>query len=74
MKGIRLRGSYTVEAAIYIPMILFLLFQPVLLAIDIWKENEEREISMKIQELDIVSEFYGYQILGEVGKEMTDEK
>lgn len=68
-----MKGSYTVEAAIYIPMILFLLFQSLELAIDFWQESKEREVCVELQSLDIVSEFYGYHILDETKKEIMDD-
>lgn len=73
MKKRRLKGSYTVEAAIYIPIILFMLFQTLDIAIDFWQESKQREVYEPLQELDIVKEFYGYQILDEVRKEMEDD-
>ena len=69
----RLKGSYTIEAAIYIPMILFILVQTMDLAIDFWQKSKSREVPGYIQKLDSVKEFYGYQILHEVGKEIGDD-
>ena len=68
-----MKGSFTVEAAIYIPMILFLLFQSLDLAIDFWQESKQREVCEKLQTLDIVNEFYRYQILDEARKEIRDD-
>ena len=68
------RASYTLEAAIYIPMILFLLFYTVEFAIDRWEVSKEREVYAGIYQLDIVSEFYGYQIMEEIGKEIIDDE
>lgn len=69
----RLKGSYTVEAAVYIPIILFMLFHSLDIAIDFWQESREREISKQMEELDCVKEFYGYQILDEIRKEIRDD-
>lgn len=74
MKGKMLKGSYTIEAAIYIPIILFLLFGSVDLGIQYWQRSRERNINPKVEELDIVQEFYGYQILEEIGEELKDDK
>lgn len=74
MKKNRWKGSYTIEAALYIPMILFLMYQSVGFAVDYWKESRTREVSECLQELDIVKEFYGYQIIEEVGKELLDDE
>jgi len=72
MRKRRWKGSYTLEAAIYVPIILFILFQTLEIAIDYWQESRQREVSKDLQELDIVKEFYGYQILDEVRKEVED--
>ena len=69
----RLKGSYTVEAAVYIPIILFMLFHSLDIAIDFWQESRECEISKQMEELDCVKEFYGYQILDEIRKEIQDD-
>lgn len=69
----RLKGSYTVEAAVYIPIILFMLFHSLDIAIDFWQESRERETSKQLEELDCVKEFYGYQILDEIRKEIQDD-
>ena len=66
-------ASYTIEAAIYIPIILFMLMQTLDIAIDEWKESKERKIYVGLAQLDIVSEFYGYQILEEVQEEIEDD-
>ena len=70
MKQRRWKGSYTVEAAIYIPFLLFIFFGSIEIAIQEWKESKEREISESLQELDMVEEFYAYQILEALGKEL----
>lgn len=72
MKERRLKGSYTLEAAIYIPMIMFLLFGSLDLGIQYWQRSKEREISQELQELNILQEFYRYQILEEAGKELNN--
>lgn len=68
-----LRASYTIEAAIYVPMILFLLMQTMDIAIDRWQSSREREVYEELRQLDIVREFYGYQILDEVREEIVDD-
>lgn len=66
-------GSYTIEAAVYIPMIMFMLFLTIEIAIDNWQESKNREVSKVLQEIDVVSEFYGYQIVDEIRKEIQDD-
>jgi len=73
MKWKQFRGSYTVEAAIYVPIILFLFVQSLQIAIDFWQESREREINNCLRELNIVKEFYDYQMMGEVMEEMEDD-
>ena len=67
------KGSYTIEAAIYIPIILCILFQSINLAIDFWQGSKTREVYEGLQRLDTVKEFYTYQILEEVGEEIKDD-
>ena len=67
------KGSYTIEAAIYIPMILFLLYQSLGIAIDKWQNSRLREAAQTRVEMDIIGEFYGYQILDEIGKEIGND-
>lgn len=67
------KGSYTIEAAIYIPIIICMLFQSIGIAIDFWQQSRNREVCEELQTLDIVKEFYGYQILDEIGKEILND-
>lgn len=69
----KLKGSYTIEAAIYIPLILFIMSQTLQIAINYWQESRERVVCEELQELDIVKEFYNYQVLDEIGKEIIDD-
>ena len=69
----RLKGSYTVEAAVYIPIVLFMLFHSLDMAIDFWQESREREICAQLEELDCVEAFYRYQILDEIREEIEDD-
>ena len=73
MKRRNCRGSYTIEAAIYIPLVLFLFFQSIELSLDFWMRSKEREVMQELKELDAVKEFYGYQIIEEVEKEFEDD-
>lgn len=72
MRKLKLKGSYTIEAAIYIPFILFLMLQSLKISIDYWQASRERVRCESLQELDTVREFYVYQILEEVGEEIED--
>lgn len=66
-------ASYTIEAAIYIPIILYVLFQSIEIGIDFWQESKDREISKRLLELDVVQEFYAYQIIDEVKEVKEDD-
>lgn len=74
MKKKNLQASYTIEAAIYIPLILFMQFQTVDLAIDFWKESRQKVYSLEVKELDLVKEFYVYQGIDEIRKEIENDK
>lgn len=67
------RASYTIEAAIYIPMVLFVLFHSIEIGIEFWQESKARNISSYLQEVDIVQEFYTYQIMDEGMREIIDD-
>lgn len=73
IKGNWQKASYTVEAAIYIPIILLVLCQTLETGIDFWQRSKMRESNKHLQELDIVQEFYNYQIMEEIGKEIIDD-
>ena len=68
------KGSYTIEAAIYIPFIMFLMLHTLEIAIDNWKLSRDREIREEVQSLNVVREFYFYQTLEEVEKELENAK
>lgn len=71
-KGMQ-KGSYTIEASIWISSILFMMMGVLELGIDFYQRSKEREPSAYLQELDIVEEFYNYQVLKEVGEEWLDD-
>ena len=66
----RLKGSYTIEAAVLIPMILFIMMTVLLMGIQFYEKCLYREKNKRLEELDILSEFYMYQVLEEVGDEI----
>ena len=69
-KDMWLKANYTIEAAIYIPIVLFVLFQSVTIGIDFFQESKTREVNTKLLELDIVQEFYKYQVFAEAWEEV----
>ena len=73
MRKGKTKGSYTIEAAIYIPIIMFMLLQTLEIALDRWQKSKEREVYEALLEVDIVNEFYAYQVMDEIRKEIVDD-
>ena len=67
-----LKANYTIEAAIYIPIVMFVLFQSIKIGLDFFQESKERELNEKLVKMDIVQEFYNYQILAEAWEEVKE--
>ena len=65
------KASFTLEAAIYIPIILFVLFYSLDIGIEFFQESKMRQTNRKLDALDVVEEFYTYQILAEAWEEIT---
>lgn len=74
MKGLRQKGSYTVEAAFYVPMLIFIMITALQNGINFLEECREREIYHGLTDLDLVSEFYNYQSIEEVEEEMQNDQ
>ena len=69
-KGVR--ASFTVEAAVIVPFILFLAMGVLRLGIGFYQESANRMPYAKLQELDSVKRFYQLQMLEELGKDMQE--
>ena len=67
------KGSFTVEAVIWIPLILCIMLGILQEGIQFYKESAEKEISEDIKEWDGVSAFYEFWKIKELGKEWSDE-
>lgn len=67
------KGSFTVEAAIWMPVMVLLITGSMKLGIDFFQNSKTRESYSGLIELDIVQEFYNYQILGEIGEAIFDD-
>lgn len=67
------RGSFTVEAAIWVPIMVFMVMGTVQIGITFFQESVKRESYSDLVLLDIVQEFYNYQIIGEIGEELLDD-
>ena len=71
--GIWQRGSYTIEAAVYVPMIMFLILVTIRGSISFYKESKNKEVYEALVEIDTVSEFYTYQMIKNIGEESADD-
>lgn len=68
-----LKGSFTVEATIIIPIILFLMISVLKQGITFYKETIERESPDYITNWDAVSTFYDVWVLKEIGEVIGNE-
>lgn len=67
------KGSYTVEAAIWVSLFLMMIAMALKTGISLYTEVVKTGYHEKLQNLDIVQEFYNYQILEEITQEVTDD-
>ena len=67
------KGSFTIEATVWIPVLLMVLTLSLKTGISIYKEIVSTDYREKTKQLDVVQEFYEYQILEEVMQEATDD-
>ena len=73
MKMMMCKGSFTIEASVYIPLIMFIMMQVLSIGVYYFQDSRCREMDSEIKGLNIIREFYNYQILEEVGKEVIDD-
>ena len=67
------KGSFTIEASIYVPMVLFLMMYVITCSIHFFQESKTQEIDARIEKMDIVQEFYTYKAIGEIWEELRDD-
>ena len=67
------KGSFTVEAAIWVPIMVFLIMGTIRIGIYFFEESMNRECYTGLLQLDIVQEFYNDQVLGEIKEEIQDD-
>lgn len=72
IKGMQ-KGSFTIEASIWISFLLFMMMTVLRGGIMLFQESKDREICVCLQEMNTVKQFYNYQILREMGEEITDD-
>ena len=67
------KGSFTIEASIYIPMILMFLLFTLRSAVSFYQESVHREVYDGLENMQVITEFYTYQIISEIGEIWTDD-
>lgn len=67
------KGSFTIEASVIIPIYLFFIIMVLELAISFYAESTQREDSMQMEELDMVSAFYRLQMMYEFVEKGTED-
>lgn len=73
MNRIMQKGSFTIEAAVYVPMMMFLVLITLRGGIAFFQESMNRDVYQGLTTMDAVSEFYTYQMIKEVGEEWIDD-
>lgn len=68
-----LKGSFTIEAVVIIPIILFLMISVLKQGITFYKATIERKIPETITSWDAVSTFYDVWVLKEMGEVLGNE-
>ena len=67
------RGSFTIEGAIMVPLFIFTIMSTLRIGIGFFQASATREVYEELEQLDIVQEFYNYQIVGEMGEKIFDD-
>lgn len=70
----RKKGSFTIEASILIPFILFLMMTILQMGISFYQNSVNREIYAGFEELDAVAAFYKLQVIKEAGEELLEDE
>ena len=67
------RGSFTIEAVIWIPLILGMMLSVLQQGIYFYKESVYREVSQENRDWDVVARFYEAQAIKETVEGWKDE-
>ena len=67
------KGSFTIEAVLWIPLLLCMMLSVVQEGIQFYKESEQKEILEHIQEWEAVPVFYEFWKIKELGESWKDE-
>lgn len=70
----RKKGSFTIEASILIPFILFLMMTILQMGISFYQNSVNREIYAGVEELDAVAAFYKLQVIKEAGEKLLEDE
>lgn len=73
MNALCQKGSFTIEAAILIPSILFFMMAVMECGIYFYQESVQRQSLEVLQKWDAVSRFYEIQLLKEIGEEIESD-
>ena len=68
------KGRFTIEAAVWVPVFLLVVFLALQTGLTLYQEIRETDFCEKTKKLDIVQEFYNYQILNEVIQEVDNDQ
>lgn len=72
MKVYNQKGSFTIEASLLIPMIIFMMMSAIQGGIDLYQESVERKAIYQLQNWDAVAVFYALQA-AEAGEEILND-
>ena len=67
------KGSFTIEAVLWIPLLLSVMLGALQQGILFYQEFANREISDEVKNWDAVSVFYECYVMKELGEEINDE-
>lgn len=73
MKRAYRKGSFTIEAAILAPFVLFLMTTVMQYGISFYQKSVQREVLDVLKNWDAVSRFYEIQLIKEAGEEIKDD-
>lgn len=68
------KGSFTIEASILIPFILFLMMTILEMGISFYQNSVNRQIYAGLEELDAVAAFYKLQVIKEAGEKLLEDE
>lgn len=68
------KGSFTIEAAVWVPIFLMMIAMVLKIGIMLYTEVAKSDYHETLQNMDMVQEFYNYQILEEIIQEVTDDQ